>query len=98
MVNGLKNKNSNNSIIFKEISVSVSDFQSDSTYEGCAYKVDIVCEGVTEEYIPIVNFDIEQATSGNYSPIAITGDNIVTIYSKEVAESDFVIPSIICMY
>lgn len=69
-------------------------FTSDATYEDYPYKADIPCEGVTTDYIPTVNLSMEDATSGNISPIAISGDGIVTIYSSE--NTSITIPTILC--
>lgn len=69
-------------------------FTSDTTYEDYPYKADIPCEGVTTDYIPTVNLSMEDATSGNISPIAVSGDDIVTIYSSE--NTSITIPTILC--
>lgn len=85
-----------NIIIFENITVETTSFVEDTTYEEFGYKAEIPCEGVTEEFFPEVVFGVSDATSGNYSPICLSGDGIVTIYAVEQPESTITIPSIIC--
>ena len=84
-------------LIFTDISVPVSSWKSDTTYETYPYKADISCEGVTADYKPDVVFDVAEATSGIYAPVASTGDGIVSIYASEIPSDAITIPSITCV-
>lgn len=85
-----------NIIIFENITLATTAWVEDSTYEEFGYKVDIACEGVTDEFFSDVVFGVSEATSGNYAPISLTGDGIVTIYAVQQPENDIAIPTIIC--
>lgn len=65
----------------------------DPTYSNFKYKCDIACEGVTTDMYAEVVFNVDQAVSGNYSPVCETGNGIVTIWSS-VTDS-ITIPTII---
>ena len=78
-----------------DIEVSTSMFVADSTYAEYPYKVDIPYEDADEDLIPEVNFALEQIESGNYAPVALSGNGYVRIYAKEVPEMELVIPSIV---
>ncbi len=78
-----------------DIEVSTSMFVADSTYAEYPYKVDIPYEDADEDLIPEVNFALEQIESGNYAPVALSGNGYVRIYAKEVPETGFIIPSIV---
>lgn len=84
-------------LTFLDKTVTSSLFISDGTYESYPYKVEIECIGVTADYIPTVNFNITEATSGNFSPIAVSDTNKVIIYATNVETEDFIIPSIVCV-
>lgn len=72
---------------------TASAWVSDSTYDNFKYKCDIACDGVTADMYAEVVFAMEQAVSGNYSPVCETGNGIVTIWSS-VTDS-ITIPTII---
>ena len=76
--------------------VSVDTWVEDTTYEDYPYRADIPCE-VTSDYVADVTFDIAEATSGNYAPICITGDGIVSIFASEIPSDTIVIPTIKCV-
>ena len=84
-------------LVFTNISVTESEFVSDITYEDYPFKEDIICSGITENYIPTVNFAMNQAMSGNFAPIAVSGENVITIYAVEKETESFIIPSIVCV-
>lgn len=82
--------------VFSDITITEDLFIDDTTYEDFPFKVDIPCVGVTSDYIPIVNFDMVEATSGIFSPIAVSGEDIITIYASEKPALEIIIPSILC--
>lgn len=85
-----------NILIFENITLETTAFVEDTTYEAFGYKADISCTGVTAEFFSDVVFGVEEATSGNYAPISLSGTGIITIYAVYKPESTITIPSIIC--
>lgn len=81
---------------FENITVLTTDWQSDETYDEFEYRVDIPCPGITDNYFPEVVFSLTEAISGNYSPICVSGNGIVSIYAVELPENDIIIPTISC--
>lgn len=75
---------SNNVLIFNNVTVNKSSIPLDinETYPDYPYIVPIPCPGVTADYYPEVVFDMSEATSGNYSPIAVSDVDKVRVYSK----------------
>ena len=49
---------------------------------GYIYKADITVCGVNSNTFASVSFGAKEALSGNYAPIVITSDSMITIYSK----------------
>ena len=67
-------------LYFREVPASV--WTSDTTYSGYGYKCELSLTGVTPTMIPTVTFAHAEAVSGNYSPVALSGTETVTIYGK----------------
>lgn len=86
----------NTTLIFNDVSVDASAWVDDGTYEGYPYRVDIPCEGVTADHVADVMFNITEAMSGNYAPVCVTGDGIVSIYCTEIPSETIVIPTLKC--
>lgn len=86
----------NNTLIFANVTVATSAFTADATYSDYGYKADITLAGVTSDYVPTVNFDVDEADSGKYAPAAASGSGKVTIYASEVPAAAITIPSIVC--
>lgn len=82
---------------FENVSVATDLWVEDTTDATFPYKADVVCDGVTEEYVPFVNFTIEDANSGNYSVICESGDGIVSIWAKEAPTEELIIDNILCV-
>lgn len=76
-------------------SVSVSSWASDSTYSDFPYKGTITVSGCTANHIPSVTFDVAQATSGNYAPVALSAAGYVYIYSK--VNTTITVPAVVCI-
>lgn len=90
--------NTKNSIkIFENISVPVSAFISDSTYPDYPFKANISLSGITSEYVPTVNFAMNEAISGDFSPIATIENGILTIYAEVKPIYTINIPNIVCI-
>lgn len=82
------------SLYFSDKSIASEDWTADTTYTDYGYKCDITCAGVTASMLPTVMFAHAEAISGNYSPIAVAGTGIVTVYSK--VNTAITIPTIKC--
>lgn len=94
--NSIKGQIANEAKTYKytNIVVPVEDFVADETYADYGYKADIELVDADDDLIATVNFSLEDAQSGNYAPVNLCGEGIVTIYAKEVPES-LTIPSIL---
>lgn len=73
--------------------VAASTWVEDTTYPDYGYKCELSITGVLSTDYASVVFAHSEAISGNYSPIAVTGAGIVTIYSK--VNTTITIPTIL---
>lgn len=73
--------------------VTASTWVSDSTYTSYGYKCVITCAGTTSNDYAQVIFGPDQANSGDYTSVCLTGTDSVTIYSK--VNTSISIPTII---
>ena len=71
-------------------------FINDTTYEDFNYKKSITLAGVADNMIPEVIFDIPEATSGIFAPIAISYNGGIYLYANDVPTDLIIIPTIIC--
>ena len=86
-------------LIFSNVSVAPTDFTtqtSNPTYADYPCVAALSLTGVVATMFAEVAFNVAAATSGNFAPVAITGEGTVSIYAKEIPASAFTIPSIIC--
>ena len=81
-------------IVQNNVSVLSSAWASDVTYVDYPFKTSIPIDGCTTDYIPDVVLSLEDATSGNFAPIAKTYDGGVYIYAAEVPSEAITIPTI----
>lgn len=94
LVKGSYSESNTKTLFFNDMSVAKSDWvEAKDKSNDYVYSADIECEGITADYMPSVVFGIVEATSGNYAPICNSGVNekgngIVTIYAKQIPESD----------
>lgn len=75
--------------------VAKADFKSDNTYTDYPYRAAIAVNGVTMNMIPEIIFDVVDAISGNYSPVAQTYNGGVYIYAASPPDNNLTIPTII---
>ena len=68
-------------------------FSADATYTAYPYRASIALTGVTASMIPEVIFDVEDATSGKYAPVAAAYDGGIYVYSSD--GSSVTIPTVI---
>lgn len=78
---------------FSNKTVAVADWVADTTYEDYPVKATVTCTGVTANDGVDLVYGMEDATSGNFAPIANTVSNGVEIWAKEAAA--ITIPTII---
>lgn len=86
-------------LCFTNITIETTDWtdqSSDPDVAGYPYKAEITAADVTTDYTPDVRFDVADATSGIFAPVAATGTDKVLIYASEVPSADITIPVIIC--
>ena len=69
--------------------------QSSPTYADYPYRAAITVTGVTSSMFPEVIFSPEDATSGNYAPVATSATNTIYIYAKSEGAVAITVPSIL---
>ena len=78
----------------KFASVTASEWTQSAEYSDYPYAVDLLQDkGISESDFAEVVFDVAEATSGDYAPVAKTGDFGVRIYAK--VNTEITIPQII---
>ena len=82
---------------FNNVSVPVSAFVTDATYEeqGYGYRAAVALDGVIESMIPEVIFGMADAVSGYFSPVVESYNGGVYIYASVEPEATVTIPTII---
>lgn len=81
---------------FADTTVATSNWEEDETYADFPYKAVLTCEGVNDQYVAQVIFNVEEVIAGIYAPVNKTGDGNITIWASEVPADDIIIPTIIC--
>lgn len=69
----------------KVVNKSVSSWTANTSMSGYSYRASIAITGCTADHVPSVTFNIAQAASGDYCPIAETYAGGVYIWSKKNA-------------
>ena len=69
---------------------------SDNTYTDYRYKKPIPLTGVTSEMVPQVIFNVTEAISGVFAPVATSYNGGIILYANTLPTSSFIIPTIIC--
>lgn len=80
---------------FTNISVDASKFVSNSTNENFPFRASVALSGVTSSMIPEVIFNLADATSGVFAPVADSYDGGVYIYASEKPAATVTIPTIL---
>lgn len=83
------------SIKFQNISVPVSAWTANTTYDDYGFRAAIALSGVTASHFPEVVLGINEATSGAIAPICESYAGGVYIYASEKPDSTITIPSIV---
>ncbi len=74
--------------------VAVSAWTTDTTYESFPFRAAITASGCTTSHRPDVAFGVEDATGGNFAPVAESYAGGFYIYAKEKPETVVTIPTI----
>lgn len=82
-------------IVVSNVSVPVSLWVDDSTTEMYTAAAIVPVAGVASSLVPEVIFDMGDATSGNFAPVAESSNDGVKIYAKEKPTAAITIPTII---
>ena len=77
-----------------DVSVTTSLWVDSTLHADYPYQALIPVNGATSEMCPDVVFDITEALSGNYAPVADAANGGVLIYAKVVPEADIVVPTV----
>lgn len=77
-----------------DVSVTTSLWVDSALHSDYPYQALIPVNGATSEMCPDVVFDITEALSGNYAPVADAANGGVLIYAKVVPEADIVVPTV----
>jgi hypothetical protein len=83
------------SVKIEDVVVPVSSWISSDRYEQYPFQSSIYLSQARKEQSPNVIFDVKEATSGVFAPIAIAEDRSVTIFAKTQPEEAINIPLII---
>ncbi len=81
---------------FNNVSVPVSNFVADTTYEDYPFRAAVPLEGVIDSMIPEIIFSLSEATSGLFAPVAESYNGGVYLYASDVPEANVTVPVIIC--
>ncbi len=83
-------RHTNISLKIGPISLNVSDIIPDDTYEEYPYSLDVNIKNAKSTHIPTIIFNLEDAISSNYAPIAEAYDGYVRIYLKDIPNTEFI--------
>lgn len=81
---------------FTAVVVTTESFVEDGGHADFPYRASIELEGVTSGMVPEVILGVENATSGNFAPVAESYEGGIYLYAAEIPEAAFTIPTVIC--
>ncbi len=84
-------------LVFSGVSVAASAWAADSTYGAFGYAATLTLSGVTANHVPEVTFGADDAASGNFAPVALSGSGTVKIYAASKPTAAITIQSITCV-
>jgi hypothetical protein len=82
-------------VIVSNVNVPASLWADDSTTEMYTAAAIVPVTGITASLVPEVIFNMDDATGGNFAPVAESSDDGVKIYAREKPTSAIIIPTII---
>ncbi len=74
--------------------VAIADWASNTTYEKFPFRAAIAVSGCTASHRPDVTLGVDDATGGNFAPVAESYAGGIYIYAKEKPETAVTIPTI----
>lgn len=80
---------------FNNTSVEADDFVPDTTYEDFPFRAEVPLEGAIVSMVPEVIFNLSDATSGNFAPVAESYNGGVYLYASALPEATVVVPVIL---
>ena len=80
---------------FNNTVVGAASFAATYTYGDYPYRASVALSGVTSSMIPEVIFSVEDATGGNFAPVAESYNGGVYLYAASKPENAVTIPTII---
>lgn len=72
----------------KKIDVLISDWKKVPMYKDFPYIADIKIPAATEAHFPYVEFEQDEAESGNYADVCKSHNGGVYIFAKELPEKN----------
>lgn len=86
-------------LVFADKAISAPAWSSNSSYsaQGYHWRAGVACAGVTADHRPDVAFDIADAVSGNFAPVADSYTGGVFIYCKTKPTTTVTVRSIVCI-
>ena len=78
-------------------SVSTWEDDPEELYEDFPKRGTISCTGVRDTMYPMLTFDYEDASSGNFAPLCKTGNGVVYIYASGTPDHTVLVPSIVVL-
>lgn len=82
-------------LAFSDVSVVASAFVPGGDQQDYGYRAAIALDGVLSTMIPEIVFDVDDAVSGDFSPVAETYDGGIYIYASSPPQNNITIPTII---
>lgn len=89
-----ENIGANATLQFKNVQIAANAFVADTTYADYPYRAAVALSGVTDTASPNVCFDMAEATSGNYAPVANSYNGGIYLYAKATNSAQITIPFI----
>lgn len=81
---------------FVNTPVDNAAFVSNATYADFPFRATVTLTGVLSTMVPHVVFDVVDAISGIFAPVAACFDGGIYFYASEVPAADITVPTIIC--
>lgn len=80
---------------YSNVLAHIATISADNNYEEYPYRWDIPIANSTEENVAIVTLSLVDALSGNFAPITKCQKGFISLYMKQQASENMIIPCII---
>lgn len=87
----MPNKSLNGNLIFKDITIPSTAWQSSDTYNNFAYVAQVDLSGCKENMFPLVSYDVEHL---DFENVVETANGYLNIYAKSQPSEDIVITNL----